>query len=213
MISPDSLIIRARTRTKPGLPERRQEERRPGCRPTPRLAGKKQGVNGGWKRQDQHKCIWSCDGDATLCFSLLSEQKRNTSLTYSNSLRELLQRKISTLEQQLHHSNAALGGEDHSHEDEKEHHHDSDEHHRSDEHESDHKEGGDGEEQAGHQVQSLQHHEEDGDHGNEAGGHGLVSHTGYRAPGKTGFHSAKLDTMLNQLHLAGTRTHTPTAAK
>lgn len=146
-----------------------------------------------------------------LCFSLLSEQKRNTSLTYSNSLRELLQRKISTLEQQLHHSNAALGGEDHSHGDEKEHHDDSDDHRRSDEHESDHKEGSDGDDHAGHQDQSHQHHdhhEGDGDHGNEAEGHGLLSHTGYRAPAKTGFHSTKLDAMLNQLHLAGTRTHT-----
>uniref|UniRef100_H3C5F5 Si:dkey-283b15.2 n=1 Tax=Tetraodon nigroviridis TaxID=99883 RepID=H3C5F5_TETNG len=64
------------------------------------------------------------------------QQKRNTSLTYSNSLKELLQRKISTLEQQLHHSL-----------DEKEHHH-----------------------------------------------------------RKTGFHSTKLDSMLNQLHLRATET-------
>ena len=143
-----------------------------------------------------------------MCFSLLSEQKRNTSLTSSNSLKELLQRKISTLEQQLHHSNAGPGGperhsDDRSHGDEKEHHDDS-EHHHSDEHESDHKEGGDGDNHSHHHER----HEGDGDHENEAEGHGLVSHTGSRAPGKTGFHSTKLDSMLNQLHLAGTQTHT-----
>lgn len=143
-----------------------------------------------------------------MCFSLLSEQKRNTSLTSSNSLKELLQRKISTLEQQLHYSNAGPGGperhsDDRSHGDEKEHHDDS-EHHHSDEHESDHKEGGDGDNHSHHHER----HEGDGDHENEAEGHGLVSHTGSRAPGKTGFHSTKLDSMLNQLHLAGTQTHT-----
>lgn len=35
----------------------------------------------------------------------------------------------------------------------------------------------------------------------------MVSHAGYRAPGKHGFHSAKLESVLNQLHLAGTPTH------
>lgn len=158
----------------------------------------------------------------------LSEQKRNTSLTYSNSLRELLQRKISTLEQQLHHDHADPDGpehhgEEHGHGNEKEHHHhhgDEDEddiEHRSDEHESDRKEGHDGGAHQDHQDQSrhLDHHEGDGEHGNEAEGHGLVSHAGYRVPGKTGFHSAKLESMLNQLHLAGKPTHLPgeTAAK
>lgn len=144
--------------------------------------------------------------DPPLCFSPLSEQKRNTSLTYSNSLRELLQRKISKLEQQLHHGNGALAGpehhgDDHVHGDGKEHH---------DEHDGDHKEGGDGDDHAGHgdDGHDDDHHEGDGDHGNEAGGHSLVSHTEYRTPGKTGFHSSKLDSMLNQLHLAGTRPRT-----
>lgn len=128
----------------------------------------------------------------------LSEQKWNTSLTYSNSLKELLQRKISTLEQQLHHS-----GEDHGHGDEKEH-HDRSDHLSSDELDSD---GDDN--HAGHQDQNHHHdHQEgDGDHENEAEGHSLVAHTGYRA-GKAGFHSTKLDSMLNQLHLEGTQTHT-----
>lgn len=139
-----------------------------------------------------------------LCFSHLSEQKRNTSLTYSNSLKELLQRKISKLEQQLHHSNGALDGpdhhgDDHVHGDGKEPHDD----HRSDEHDGDHEEDGDG-----HTGHHDDHHEGDGDHGNEAGGHSLVSHPEYRTPGKTGFHSSKLDSMLSQLHLAGTQPHT-----
>ncbi|XP_029694545.1 neuronal pentraxin-1 isoform X3 [Takifugu rubripes] len=132
-------------------------------------------------------------------------QKRNTSLTYSNSLKELLQRKISKLEQQLHHSNGALGGperhgDDHIHGEGKEHHDD----HRSDEHDGEHKEGGDGDDHAGPRDDGHDddHHEADGDHGNEAGGHSLVSHTDYRTPGKTGFHSSKLDSMLDQLHLA-----------
>lgn len=144
-------------------------------------------------------------------FLHLSGQKRNTSLTYSNSLKELLQRKISTLEQQLHHSNAALGGperhgDDHGHGDDKEHHDD----HRSDVHDSGHEEGGDDDDHTGHRDKShdVDHHEGDGDHGNEAAGHSLVSHTEYRTPGKTGFHSSQLDSMLNQLHLAGTRART-----
>lgn len=148
----------------------------------------------------------------------LSEQKRNTSLTYSNSLRELLQRKISTLEQQLHHDHAHPDGpehhgEEHGHEKEHHphhHHHDSEDD-DDDEHESERKEGHDGGAHEDHQDQSrhLDHHEGDGEHGNEAEGHGLVSHAGYRAPGKPGFHSAKLESMLNQLHLAGTPTHLP----
>uniref|UniRef100_A0A8C4Z286 Si:dkey-283b15.2 n=1 Tax=Gadus morhua TaxID=8049 RepID=A0A8C4Z286_GADMO len=40
-------------------------------------------------------------------------QKRNTSNTYSNSLKDLLQRKIATLEQQLQRRTAALSGPDH----------------------------------------------------------------------------------------------------
>ncbi|KAM7420924.1 hypothetical protein PAMA_015231 [Pampus argenteus] len=41
------------------------------------------------------------------------QQKRNASITYSSSLKELLQRKISALEQQLHHRTAALSGSAH----------------------------------------------------------------------------------------------------
>uniref|UniRef100_A0A3B4EZE7 Neuronal pentraxin-1-like n=1 Tax=Pundamilia nyererei TaxID=303518 RepID=A0A3B4EZE7_9CICH len=54
-------------------------------------------------------------------------QKRNTSITYSSSLKELLQRKIDALEQQLHHHTDGHGGPDHhdddsSHGDDREHH-------------------------------------------------------------------------------------------
>uniref|UniRef100_A0A8D3DNJ3 Si:dkey-283b15.2 n=1 Tax=Scophthalmus maximus TaxID=52904 RepID=A0A8D3DNJ3_SCOMX len=41
------------------------------------------------------------------------QQKRNTSITYSSSLKELLQRKISALEQQLHRRTAALSSPEH----------------------------------------------------------------------------------------------------
>lgn len=41
-----------------------------------------------------------------------SHQRRNTSSTYSSSLKELLQRKISTLEEQLHRHAAALSSPD-----------------------------------------------------------------------------------------------------
>ncbi|KAL3980663.1 tyrosine-protein phosphatase non-receptor type 3 [Sarotherodon galilaeus] len=59
-------------------------------------------------------------------------QKRNTSITYSSSLKELLQRKIDALEQQLHHHTDGHGGLDHhgddsSHGDDREHH--ADDHH------------------------------------------------------------------------------------
>ncbi|XP_054478200.1 neuronal pentraxin-2 [Anoplopoma fimbria] len=75
-----------------------------------------------------------------------SLQKRNTSITYSSSLKELLQRKISTLELQLHHRTSSLSGSDH-HEEDSSHrdnggHHDDDhhgDHHHDDGHPNDHK--------------------------------------------------------------------------
>uniref|UniRef100_A0A096MAM3 Neuronal pentraxin-1-like n=1 Tax=Poecilia formosa TaxID=48698 RepID=A0A096MAM3_POEFO len=93
---------------------------------------------------------------------LSSLQKRNSTSTYSSSLKELLQRKISTLEEQLHHHTTALGS-------------------------------------------SADHHDEgqDSDHrSNETEDHSYLPHTGYR----TGFHSNKLETMLNQLHLTDAKT-------
>ncbi|XP_070822583.1 neuronal pentraxin-1 isoform X2 [Chaetodon trifascialis] len=165
-------------------------------------------------------------------------QKRNTSITYSSSLKELLQRKISALEQQLHHRTAALSSPDHhdddgSHSDDRGHHDGDDDHHDFSLHPNDHKEdhSDSGHSDSGNQTDhhddshNDDHHGADGDHddhddghhdddddddddedhhSNEADSHSYIPHTGYRAPGpRAGFHSNKLETMLNQLHLAG----------
>nr|XP_019948563.1 PREDICTED: neuronal pentraxin-1-like [Paralichthys olivaceus] len=147
-------------------------------------------------------------------------QKRNTSIAYSSSLKELLQRKINTLEEQLHHRTAALNSPEH-HDDSG--HHDDDRH--GDRHPSDHDDHNDGHHDDhddsgnhddhhddGHNAQDGHHddHDEDDDdddddhHDNEADSQSYLSHTGYRAPGpRTGFHSNKLETVLNQLHFTG----------
>ncbi|XP_068426296.1 neuronal pentraxin-2 [Clinocottus analis] len=173
-------------------------------------------------------------------------QKRNTSITYSSSLKELLQRKISALEQQLHHRSDSHTGPDHQdedrrHRDDGDHHdgdrydgdhrdgdhrdgdhHDSDhndgdhhdsDHHGSDHHDGDHPDGDhpDGEHhEDGHPNDHKDDHNDGGHsddderHSNEAESHGFLSHTGYREPvPRTGFHSNKLEAMLNQLHLTG----------
>ncbi|KAM4735312.1 neuronal pentraxin-2 isoform 1-T2 [Anableps anableps] len=163
---------------------------------------------------------------------LNSLQKRNTSSTYSSSLKELLQRKISTLEEQLHHHTAALGSspdrhhdDDSGHRDDGDRHEDShgaDEHHdvhdghadhHDDSHDDDHHDGDHGDRDEGHDSDSEEEDDEeeeeeekeDDDHrSNEADNHSYLPHTGYR----TGFHSNKLETMLNQLHLtASNRKH------
>ncbi|XP_041650171.1 neuronal pentraxin-1 [Cheilinus undulatus] len=164
-------------------------------------------------------------------------QKRNTSITYSSSLKELLQRKISALEQQLHHNTAALSSpdthhndDDSTHKDGGDHHHDDDHHddnghlsdhkvshssrghnpsgdntdHHDDSHSDDHHDTGSDHED--HEDHDDSHHEEEDDdhHSNEADSHSYLTHTAYRVPGpRTGFHSNKLETMLNQLQLAG----------
>uniref|UniRef100_A0A4W6FF61 Si:dkey-283b15.2 n=1 Tax=Lates calcarifer TaxID=8187 RepID=A0A4W6FF61_LATCA len=166
------------------------------------------------------------------------QQKRNTSITYSSSLKELLQRKINALEQQLHHRTEALNSPDHHDDDSSSHrddhdrdegdHHDDD--HHVDGHLNDHRDGDhDGHKDSGNNTDhhddshNDDHHDADSDHdnhdnghhddeddddddhhSNEADSHSYLPHTGYRAPGpRAGFHSNKLDTMLNQLHLAG----------
>ncbi|XP_059196108.1 neuronal pentraxin-1 [Centropristis striata] len=183
-------------------------------------------------------------------------QKRNTSITYSSSLKELLQRKINALEQQLHHQTSALSGPEHHHDDSShrddgdhhdgDHHHDDhdhddddDDHHHDvrhpNDHHDDHNDGDHSDSHADHHDDSHNddHHDADGNHGdhgdhedshhhhhddddeeddddedhhsNEADSHSYLSHTGYREPGpRTGYHSNKLEAMLNQLHLAGT---------
>nr|XP_040022081.1 neuronal pentraxin-1 [Gasterosteus aculeatus aculeatus] len=156
-------------------------------------------------------------------------QKRNTSITYSSSLKELLQRKISALEQQLHHRGSSISGSDRHHEDgghgdDGDHHHDDDDerldgNHRDDGHPNDHNDGGHsdnsnhtdshGDDRHDADTGRDHHHHDDDDddedrHNNEADSHSYVSHTGYREPApRTGFHSHKLEAMLNQLHLTG----------
>ncbi|XP_023186564.1 neuronal pentraxin-1-like isoform X1 [Xiphophorus maculatus] len=199
---------------------------------------------------------------------LSSLQKRNSTSTYSNSLKELLQRKISTLEEQLHHHTAALGSsadqhrdddsghrddgdhhddghhdDNHRHDDErhdvhddtgdhKDHHDDShskdhhdgdhDDHDEGDDSEGDDSEGDDSEgddsegddsdseededeeDEEEEQEEEEEEEEEDDHRSNETEDHSYLPHTGYR----TGFHSNKLETMLNQLHLtASNRKH------
>ncbi|XP_071394628.1 neuronal pentraxin-2-like [Centroberyx affinis] len=148
-------------------------------------------------------------------------QKRNTSTTYSSSLKELLQRKIGALEQQLQHRTAALSSPDH-HDDDSSHHDDGD-HHDDDHHNDRHEDGHDDSHQDNDRHDDSRtdddddHHDADGDHddhddghhdddrhSNEADTHGYLPRTGYRAPGsRSGFHANKLETMLSQLHLTG----------
>uniref|UniRef100_A0A3P9NN38 Neuronal pentraxin-2-like n=1 Tax=Poecilia reticulata TaxID=8081 RepID=A0A3P9NN38_POERE len=59
----------------------------------------------------------------------LHQCKRNSTSTYSSSLKELLQRKISTLEEQLHHHTAALGSSADQHHDDDSGHRDDGDHH------------------------------------------------------------------------------------
>lgn len=142
----------------------------------------------------------------------LSLQKRNSSTAYSSSLRDLLQRKISTLEGQLHHHNNPE-------------HHDDDATHRDDgDHPADNHHNDDHKGDAGHEENHTDHHDDDdnqdldGDHDshhhddeedadhhdNEADSHSYLPHTGYSVPGpRTGPHSNKLETILNQLQLTG----------
>ncbi|KAM8870624.1 neuronal pentraxin-2 isoform 1-T4 [Spinachia spinachia] len=164
-------------------------------------------------------------------------QKRNTSITYSSSLKELLQRKINALEQQLRHHGFTISGPDRhhkdgSHRDDGEHHHDDDDehldgNHRDDDghpndHKDDHNDGGhsdnsnhtdphdDSHGDDHHDADTGRnhgHHHDDADddrHSNEGESHSYASHTGYGEPApRTGFHSNKLEAMLNQLHLTG----------
>ncbi|XP_058503518.1 neuronal pentraxin-1 isoform X2 [Solea solea] len=159
-------------------------------------------------------------------------QKSNTSTTYSSSLKELLQRKISALEERLHHHHH----DDHSGHSDNEDHHGGDDHHAdghlSDHHDDDHDDrhhGGhdDGRNHSDHHDDdhSDDHHDADGSHddhddhddddddhhSNEADNHSHFPHTGYRAQGpRPGFHS-KLENVLNQLHLTGPSKKNPDA--
>ncbi|XP_051999941.1 neuronal pentraxin-1-like [Xyrauchen texanus] len=70
----------------------------------------------------------------TLKEQLANLQTRNTSSTYSSSLKDLLQRKINALEQQMQHYSASLASANHSD-------HDDDDSHHGDDHDDSHHEG------------------------------------------------------------------------
>ncbi|KAK2844662.1 hypothetical protein Q5P01_011321 [Channa striata] len=105
------------------------------------------------------------------------QQKRNTSIAYSSSLKELLQRKISALEQQLHphrptaHSSPEHHDDDSSHGDDGDH-RDSDHHNdeRPNDHKDDHNDSGN---LTDHHADSHNddHHDADGDRDNNDGNH------------------------------------------
>nr|XP_023685834.1 neuronal pentraxin-1-like [Paramormyrops kingsleyae] len=122
---------------------------------------------------------------------LESLQARNTSSSYSNSLKDLLQRKIHILEQQMHHHSVPHGNENH--------HKDGDNGHHDNSHHEDHRDDGRHDD---HHV--TDHHDDRNDH--EADGHRqghrprMAYHSeGHRAAGH-GLHPNKLDTVLSHLH-------------
>ncbi|XP_028835763.1 neuronal pentraxin-1 [Denticeps clupeoides] len=138
-------------------------------------------------------------------------QTRNTSTTYSSSLKDLLQRKIHALEQQIHHHSTAMSNRDHhdedgdhsnhdGHEDHSDH-HDSghhEDHHDDSHHENHHDDGG-------HDDSDNEHHDNDEDddhHDNDVDGHGL-SRTSYHTQGHrttaNGIHGSNLDAVLSHL--------------
>ncbi|XP_010883142.2 neuronal pentraxin-1 isoform X2 [Esox lucius] len=146
-------------------------------------------------------------------------QLRNTT-SYSNSLKELLQRKINSLEQQMHHTTAALSSSPDHHDDDGAHHgdHHDDGHHEGhddhhddghhDDHHNDSDHDDDGHHDDSHHDDHDDHHDEhhvDGHHDNEANSHGYLQRTGYHTPGpRAGLHSNnKLDSLLNNLHHTG----------
>ncbi|KAK0139135.1 Neuronal pentraxin-1 [Merluccius polli] len=104
-------------------------------------------------------------------------QKRNTSTNYSSSLRDLLQRKITSLEQQLQRRTAALSSPDHhedhghdgggNHPDDSDH-HDGD-HHDNDHHDGDHHDGDHHDGDHHHDTHPNDHHDNEGGH--EDGSH------------------------------------------
>ncbi|KAK7886056.1 hypothetical protein WMY93_025677 [Mugilogobius chulae] len=92
-------------------------------------------------------------------------QKRNTSVTFSSSLKELLQRKISALEQQLHHQTGALSDHHYNdhHDDHKDDHHDDhqDDHHNDHNHEDHHSNDNNNDDHNHHDHNDDQHYNHD----------------------------------------------------
>lgn len=156
----------------------------------------------------------------TLKERLENIQTRNTSTTYSSSLKDLLQRKIAALElQMLHHTTSPTSTNHHdSDEDDGEDHHDGhhddighdshsvDHEHHVDDHEGHH----DGQHDSDDRHDDIQdhhdssyddiHHDngehEDNHHDNEAAGHGYPRMS-YHSQGHSG--QSKLDAVLNHL--------------
>ncbi|KAJ8334386.1 hypothetical protein SKAU_G00400250 [Synaphobranchus kaupii] len=136
-------------------------------------------------------------------------QSRNSSSSYSNSLRDLLRRKINALEQQLRHHPALRDNGDHhdDHHDDEDHDHDHDrDGHHGHDHDRDHR--GRHREYSRRENHYLDHHYDDhhGDdhHDNEADGHGQSPRKAYHGLGyrttSHGPHTSKLDLVLSQLH-------------
>ncbi|XP_054638481.1 neuronal pentraxin-2 isoform X2 [Dunckerocampus dactyliophorus] len=138
-------------------------------------------------------------------------QKRNSSLTSSSSLRQLLQRKIHALEEQLHQRTAALSG--HSDRGDQNNRHHADDHRGHIDDRTDDDDRAVGINRTGQHFDQHSDGRHDGDNedaddghdGNEADGHAYMSHTGYREASHGGYHHNNLDTMLHQLHLAGSK--------
>ncbi|KAK2910168.1 neuronal pentraxin-2 [Channa argus] len=157
----------------------------------PSVGGKRS--DGGYSNNNQGKDKHVTTGDITssqeqmermlqaLKDRLDNLQKRNTSIAYSSSLKELLQRKISALEQQLHrhrttpHSSPEHHDNDSSHRDDG----DQDNDHHKDAHINDHKEDHndsghiDSRNHTDHHEDSHNddHHDADGDHANHDENH------------------------------------------
>uniref|UniRef100_A0A9J7YV56 Si:dkey-283b15.2 n=2 Tax=Cyprinus carpio TaxID=7962 RepID=A0A9J7YV56_CYPCA len=138
-------------------------------------------------------------------------QTRNISSSYSSSLKDLLQRKISALEQQMQHHHSASLTSDHEDDDDDDGHHDNrdhdshddhgdphDESHRTDHHDDDHHDNNSHRDD-GHQD-SGRHDDKASEHGFERLSYNLQGHR--EAQG--GAHS-KLDTVLSQLQHTGSR--------
>lgn len=93
---------------------------------------------------------------------MLCLQTRNTSTTYSSSLKDLLQRKISALEQQIQHHPASLTS--HSDSDDDDGHHVHDNSHHEDHHEDHHDDEDHGDHDDGHNNSHHDNHHDDDDH-------------------------------------------------
>ncbi|KAG7457748.1 hypothetical protein MATL_G00230480 [Megalops atlanticus] len=157
----------------------------------------------------------------TLKERLENLQSKNTSSSYSNSLRDLLRRKINALEQQLHHHPALHGNGDHHDDDDHHgHHHDyghHDDHHddHHDNHHDDHHDHHDHDHHYEHHYDDHHHddHHDDGHHDNDTDGQGHGPRKSYQKKGpRTASRGlSKLDSMLTHLHhrssdSAGSRT-------